>query len=398
MKPQKGLGQFSRPALSARLRQPLWRRLHRWLGLSVGTLLMLSALSGLALLIGRPLEPVLDPQLFTLPAARSAAVEQPLQAVLTTLQSRYGVNANFTLRLPQQPGETLRVFVRPAAHTAAVASAGATAANAWKGTAFFDPTSAQFLGQRGETEGVLPWLYELHHELLAGDTGKAVLALAGGGFLLLSAAGLLMWWPRRGRPWRHWTDLHHSAGAFTALLLAALVLSGTWMAWRPIGGWVNAALGEQAVVAPKLTVVRAGVGVSGGVNGADTTSPAPAPVSLDTLRARAEAALPEGHTVYVGWRPREALRVRKRLPDDPHPNGLSSVWLDPADGRVLKLVRWHALDSAGRWTAWIYPFHSGQLWGNAQRWVWGSLAAVMVLLWASGAWLWWQRRLGRQRR
>ncbi|WP_210235074.1 FAD-binding oxidoreductase, partial [Mesorhizobium sp. M2D.F.Ca.ET.233.01.1.1] len=36
------------------------------------------------------------------------------------------------------------------------------------------------------------------------------------------------------------------------------------------------------------------------------------------------------------------------VPDDPNPNGLTSVWLDPSTGRILAAQRWNALDLGAR--------------------------------------------------
>jgi uncharacterized iron-regulated membrane protein len=80
------------------------------------------------------------------------------------------------------------------------------------------------------------------------------------------------------------------------------------------------------------------------------------------------------------------------LPDDPHPNGLSSVWLDPNDGTVLGAMRWNHLDPGARAVAVIYPLHTGELGGMALEALVAMGGVVLGGLGVTGLWLWWRRR------
>jgi uncharacterized iron-regulated membrane protein len=86
------------------------------------------------------------------------------------------------------------------------------------------------------------------------------------------------------------------------------------------------------------------------------------------------------------------VRVRLRLPDDPHPNGLTSVWLHPQSGAVLAAVRWDRLDLGSRAYAIVYPLHIGQWFGPPQQVLHALLGSALAMLAAAGLWLWWQRR------
>jgi uncharacterized iron-regulated membrane protein len=361
---------WPRPARAAWLRTA-----HRWLGLLLALPLGVLALSGALLAAGKPLDEWLQRPLFQALAATSSpsagSFNEALDLVHGDLRQRYGHDAGFTLRLPQQPSQSLRVFVR---------------APAWEGMAFYDPASARWLGQRGRTEGWWPWLFELHTEAFAGERGKAAWSISAALGLGLLVLGGALWWRGRSGAWfavawrsaapRRWRDLHRVGGALALPVLLAIVLSGLYMAWQPLRGWVSQALNEAPVKPPALprTVSSAG------------------PVPLSALVQRARAPWPEGHVVYVTLRPGQATRVRLKLPQDPHPNGLSSVWLDPRDGRELARVRVDELDAGQRWVSWIYPLHSAQLLGPWQRGLWTLLGLLLALLAGSGVWLWWWRR------
>ena len=84
--------------------------------------------------------------------------------------------------------------------------------------------------------------------------------------------------------------------------------------------------------------------------------------------------------------------LRQKLADDPHPYGLSSVWLHPQSGGIVRVDSWRALAPGERAVVWIYPLHSGQL-GGAIGVVITAVGGLTLLGFGiSGTWLWWLRR------
>jgi uncharacterized iron-regulated membrane protein len=354
----------------------VWMWLHRWVGLTLGLLLAAAALLGSVMTVLRPLDEALHPELFRArsPEMQAVASGQPLQMLREKLGAEFGAKATLTIRPPREPGESMRVLVR---------SPG------WDGTLYVDPASLVELGRRGEAEGVANFVFELHSELLLGDTGKAVLAFTALAYLALLVTGLVLWWPTTRAQWRHafklkldkgatrsLFDLHRFGGAVLGLLVAVGVASGAWMAYRPIGGWVNALVGDAAPKPPK-------VGKDHGER-----------LTLDAIVAQARARWPEGTVGYVqiGVADTRPVRIRFKMPGDPHPNGLSSIWMHPVDGHVLGEQRLEQLDLAARSTAWIYPLHAGELFGTANRVVTGVVGIVLFGMGVTGTWLWWRRR------
>lgn len=345
-----------------------WLRLHRWAGLGAGLLLALVALSGALLIVLKPLDQWLNPALFAAPAP--AAAPAPLEAVREALAARYGAQAGFTLRPPRQPGQTLWAYVH----------------GSWEGTAYVDPSAARILGQRGRHEGLVNLLFEFHSSLLLGESGRPVMAVLALTYFFLLATGLVLWWPtNRALAWRLRLDggpaavmsgLHRAGGSLLGLLVAISVFSGAYMAWKPISGFVTTLAGDTATRPP-------------------TVAPIPRKrASLDVMAARAQALFPQARIGYftVPTQPGQPIRVRLKLPHDPHPNGLTSVWLHPVTGQVIAVQRWNRLEAGARATAYIYPLHTGVLggvWHEAANAVFGL---SLLGLGATGAWLWWRRR------
>jgi len=351
----------------------LWLQCHRWTALSLGWVLIVSGLSGAVLVVARPLDHWLHPQYFVAQgdATRGAVA---LETVRRALAEEFGPRAGLTFRPPREPGETLQVLVR----------------GAWRGTVFIDPASGREQGRRADDEGFVNTLFGLHSALWMAMRGKAVLAWAALAYLGLLATGLVLWWPRRWPPslrieWRAGLlrglfDVHRTGGAVLGLLLAVSIATGAFMAWRPIGGWINALGGAAAAPAPTLA------------------GPPAAMLPLDALVGRAQAVFPDGRVGFVTLAPQanRPVRVRMRVPGEPHPHGVSVVWVDPRDGSVLSASRWTGLDPAGRLNAVIYPLHTGELGGLPLQAAVALAGLATGALGISGVWLWWRRRRARR--
>lgn len=117
-----------------------------------------------------------------------------------------------------------------------------------------------------------------------------------------------------------------------------------------MGEYVTALSGAKAIKPPK---------VPKGEKGQAAT------MSLDDMPARAQAEFPDDPIGYIQIPadPSRPIRVRMRLADDPHPNGLTSVWLHPKTGAVLAANRWNQRDPGARALSYVYPLHTGELGG-----------------------------------
>jgi uncharacterized iron-regulated membrane protein len=359
------------PVLNMTARQ-LWQRVHRWIALSAGVLLVINALTGTALILASPLDHALNANLFQVDRASVLG-----KGVLDTTRKRLldeAQGSQLIFRLPREPGESLSVSVR----------------GKWRGTVFLNPATGTELGRRGEYEGFFNFLFRVHSALLAGDTGKAILAVAALCYLVLFISGLYMWWPRRWPPtmrielrsgWnRALFDIHRQGGAILGILIAVSVGSGAWMAWRPLGAAVNTLAGAHALKPPAIK------------SAGESHSPS-ASASLDAIVEQVRVKYPASPVTFVAYAgPKRPVRVRVKLPDDPHPNGLSSVWFHPVTGALLEVQPWHALDPGARATAFIYPLHVGELWGTGHRIVVFITGIALATLGVSGMVLWWRRR------
>lgn len=348
----------------------IWLQAHTWLALSLGWLLAFNALLGALLTVAKPLDHWFNARLFVQPALVAELPRATLESLRGRLTAELGSHANITFRPPREPGESLRALV----------------SGPWDGTVYFDQ-AGQELGRRGETEGLHNLIFELHSTVLLGDAGRTLLAVVALSYLLLLFSGLVLWWPQRWPPRlsirlrRGWQpalyDLHRTAGALLGLLIAVSVATGAYMAWLPLRATVSSLAGEAQVKAPALPKESLQLPRR----------------SLDELVAIAQTRFPGAMVGYVqtpggAGKP---VRVRFKVEDDSHPNGLSSVWVNPHTGDILSTYRWNELDTGSRIITVIYPLHTGELGGIALTVLVGMGGLVLAGLGFSGLWLWARR-------
>lgn len=124
----------------------------------------------------------------------------------------------------------------------------------------------------------------------------------------------------------------------------------------------------------------------------------PATLPLDDLVARGQAAFPglDIRAVYFPARPGAALRLDGQAGDLLVRDRANRVWLDPADGRVLRVDRINGAGWLRRWDAMANPLHFGDFAGTASRLVWFAFGCGLTALIFTGAWMY-LARLRRER-
>lgn len=339
-----------------RLRRWL-RAVHLWLGLTVGAVLALAGLTGTVLVFYPELDGLAVPARASDTRPIGAAELARVEAALRHLHDR----GEWRLELPRAAGDA--IVARHLDGRAGFAPLMVAV----------DPASGAVLWQRRWGATGLSWIYDLHYTLLAGETGRLVLALTAIAALPLLLGGLWLWWPPPGRRlralWpprlrpgliRRLYDLHVLAGVYGGAALLPLLLTGLVLE-RP--GWFGAADhgGHQAAIGSPSAVQAAQV---------------------------AQAVFPAAELRWIYLPADGGARVRLYQNGEPSRRfPATSVWLD-GDNRVTALC--DARDRTGRDTffAWQHPLHNGEAFGLPGRIVAALTGLVPALLLASGLWRW----------
>jgi uncharacterized iron-regulated membrane protein len=366
----------SQPAKTTINMRRIWLKAHRWIALSVGWLLALVGLAGAILVVAQPIDKWAHPEFFqaTPQTGNASTAHAPLslEAVRKQLIAAYG-KGSLTMKPARDADDTLWVIVR-----------GET----WSGTVYLNPVTGQEQGKRGEYDGIVNVLFKFHSALFLKDTGKIILAWIALAYLLLLISGVVLWWPKRWPPslkielrkglLRGLFDMHRIGGVVLGLLIAVSVATGAYMAWRPLGEFVTVLSGNTPIKPPKVPK-GSGKGEA---------------LPLDALLASAQTAFPDAPitSIQLPAENNKPLRIRFSLPDDPHPNGLSVVWLHPQTGAVLAVNRWNEMGPGATANSIVYPLHTGELGGPLLEAIVFISGLGLGMLGITGIWLWWRRR------
>lgn len=93
--------------------------------------------------------------------------------------------------------------------------------------------------------------------------------------------------------------------------------------------------------------------------------------------------------------PRQAgqpVSIRLRQPEEWLPNGRSTVWLDPAGGRVIEARDALAMPRGAQAYNMLYPLHAAKVGGLPYRLVMTAAGLALLMLGLFTSWTFWFRR------
>ena len=332
--------------------------IHRWAGGLIGLVLAILGLSGAVL--------VWEGSWVALPGASDPVIEQPERiAAIVDSAAADGTLSRITFASDE-------IGLHQIVHS------GGSGAYVRQDGTIVDRWASQW--ERPEL-----WLFDLHHHLLAGETGETVTGIAGIAGLLFVVTGLLLWWrgragfrptvlPKRFAPGpivRHHRDL----GVLVAPLLLISMTSGVMMLLAPLR---DALIGKEE--RPQIETA-----------GAAAVAPGEA-----VLRAKArfpDAAL---RRISLPSEPGGSVVVRMKQPFEWTPNGRTQLSF-AADGRVSVEDA-----AAANRSAWIsekfYPVHSAKAGGIAMKLLMSLSGVGLFLLGSLATYSFWMRRWTRRRK
>jgi len=244
-------------------------------------------------------------------------------------------------------------------------------------TAYLNPYTGQVLGLQTEKQlPIFKFAEDLHRRLLAGEVGKALSGLSALFILVITATGIVLWWPKTratlaGRLRIKWGasgkrlthDLHVVLGFYTSLFLFGIALTGVIMSY----GWATKSLFA-------LTNSKPTVGLL-------------APVSAQPGSPRQvayDAALRTGQATYrtaAFWRvgaPKDsaaAITVSAPSTLPLRSLGLDTLFVDRSTGAALGQHLYARQSAGAQLRRLTKPLHTGEIGG-----VWTKMLALVVTL------------------
>jgi len=172
-------------------------------------------------------------------ASAAAQAQAAVRAVPGSLLHRY--------QLPDTPNQAVQIIVGAGARETRV---------------YVHPQTLAILKSVDEDNRLMPIVFRLHGELLAGDKGSYLVELAASWTIVMILSGLFLWWPRggglggvlyprlRSGRRRFWRDLHGVTGFWISFLALFMLLSG--LPWaKSWGSYLKAARSVAEATAVK---------------------------------------------------------------------------------------------------------------------------------------------------
>jgi uncharacterized iron-regulated membrane protein len=325
----------------------VWRTIHLWIGAGLFVVLAPLGLTGSYLVWDDGIDALLHPARHAVSAAHG---EPGPGAYVAAAAAAFGGRAvPNQLRMADEAGAPVTV-------TGLVPGPTAPGQRPASLTAWIDPATARVLDVGNPRQELRGMIHQLHGNLFMAQTGRTVVGWFGLAMLVSCVTGLCIWWPRnnalllKALRWTRsssvFSNFHHMAGFWICVPLAALSLSGAYIAWpqamRALTGQAPARQqnrdGAAAPLAhPQLTADQA-------VAAALAMQDAPAPLASLTLPT--EGDKPAWRVQFKGG---AAARVNdangKARPAPAAPQG-------PGNGDPIARVMRRLHDGSGYGPAW----------------------------------------------
>jgi vanillate O-demethylase ferredoxin subunit len=338
------------------LRTPLLT-LHLWIGLTVGVIFSVVALTGTALIFRARFERTLDAHRFIV---EPGSTRLSLDDLVARAKAVHPGPAFLSVRYWGDPTMPFTAYF------------------ADKNYVHVNPYTGEILGTRARYGEGFGWLEGLHKYLTLepklGETVNGTLAFI---FVALLGSGLVLWWPatRRalvagltinrklsGRPWN--LNLHKALGVYAAALLLFSAVSGIPISFE-----------STRVVLDVLTLSKHGEApLPTGATGQHFAG-------FAAVQREMEARMPSAIETYIPAPKNGLVAAYAIAADAPHPNARSYVYLEPS-AKVLRFTPFAEAGAGYRLYYWMMSLHTGVAGGLGwQILLFFATLSVPVLAW-----------------
>ena len=324
------------------------RPLHRWVGLSIGLIIMWMAVTGASMVFRKQLEGPLDRDLLSVPACSQRVALDVLAANAAAVH-------------PDGKLDYVRIL-------SGEAGAVRTPATLVRFTdqlfVYLNPCTGDVLGSRDRYHGLFGIIEQLHRFRFMKNgsliTGTSALLFA----IILVIGGCILWWPGTLRGARRaltlqapraggaarFLDLHKTIGPYAALIVLTCALTGLPQSFN----WYRNAVYAIASSPPPQHPPPSHI-VSAGTSRL--------PMEDIWRKVQALAPNPRDALLHVPQRPQDAVDIYTIDQDAPHVNARTLITLDAYTGETLSFTPYAASSSGHKLYFWMLSLHTGYVGG-----------------------------------
>lgn len=385
-----------RRRFSLRARRKVWLKVHLWLGLALGALLLIIGLTGSALVFFKEIDGWLNPHLLVVSVPKEGQVAyRPLSEIVAAAQSAIPPNAKIGFAYYPRNEQTAFWFYTAYQRDSDVLNV------------FVNPYTAQVTGTRVWYSAESPFknclmgfIFKLHYTLLLGETGKTLVGILCVVCIVSSLSGLILWWPITGK-WRQAFllkrnasterfnhDLHKISGFYSLLVLLGVLISGVYFNLGSQFVWMV----EKFSPVTRVGAIR------------NSTQPNSPPITLDKAIGIAQQRYPDSSVFAFSLpeKPDQPYTINQLEPLGVGFVGRRTLKLDQYSGEVLYVGDPVRGSGGDLFIQWQWPLHSGYFLGMVGRILVLISGIACAVLYVTGVIRWLQkrraRRLSKQRR
>lgn len=232
-----------------------FRRIHLYLGLVAGLIIMITCFTGAALVFEKEWQTLIYPERYkveekgtqaSIAALFSALKQKVPQANITSVKFYNNPGRSVEITYSEEKAREGKSDKKEDAKSDNHKSIKEVKPQAGKGPsntqAFMNPYSGELISLYSHRNSFFYTMFSLHRWLLAGDIGKLIVGISTLIFLFILTTGIILWWPENKKKLKQrlklkWNagwkrinhDLHIVLGFYTAIFLFVIAFTG--LAW-----------------------------------------------------------------------------------------------------------------------------------------------------------------------
>ena len=361
-----------------------FRRIHLYLGLAAGLILMVTCFTGAVLVYEKDLQQAIYPERYFVKESGELISPDSLISLVAKQNPKAVING---IKLYKDVGRTAEVSVAMAGKKDVNVKGKAEGE---KLTAFVNPYTGQVLEYYNYKKSFFYFMMDLHRWMLAGDVGKMIVGVATLLFLFILITGIILWWPRNKailkqrlrlksdagfKRLNH--DYHIVLGFYSALFLFVLAFTG--LAWS--FKWFN----NGIYYVTNSSMEKAKPVLSKPESNAKTTL-AFAIQQVSNLEREAiyyNISLPKDST--------ESISVNVLSAKAAHESASDNYIIDAYTGEVLAVNKFEDKNLGARVRSTFKPVHTAAIFGWPSKLLGFLVCLLGTFFPASGIIMWWNR-------
>lgn len=327
-----------------------FRRIHLYLSLAAGLIIMITCLTGAILVFEHELQQLFYPKRYNVEAGHQRL---PLQHLAANVKEEAGKVKINSIKVYNDPERTVEVNY--------------AAGKEGRRVAFINPYSGEVIKLYNHRESFFYWVMDLHRWMLGGDIGKMVVGISTIIFLFILITGFIVWWPKTNRILRQrlklkldagWKrvnhDLHMVLGFYSCIFLFIFAFTG--LAWS--FQWFNK--GIYKVTGSPMKPSEPPV-----VHYRDSAST----ISYDQALAAVSGIIPDARFYNVSA-PKDSISgysVNLLRKDPVHESASDTYYVDPYEGSIIGTQTWEQRNTGQRVRATFKPVHVASVFGLSSK-------------------------------